>query len=90
MKLIVRVRDETHRFANRLHKHVRRKRRTTSILEGIPGVGKRRSRLLLETFGSVEGIIKSSANEIRRRTGISETLASSILSHLSQLHNRKT
>ncbi len=90
LKLIVRVRDETHRFANRLHKHVRRKRRTTSILEGIPGVGKRRSRLLLETFGSVEGIIKSSANEIRRRTGISETLASSILSHLSQLHNRKT
>src|SRR5688572_8062145 len=47
--LLQRIRDEAHRFAITFHRELRAKRMTTSILDGIPGLGEaRRKRLVKE------------------------------------------
>ncbi len=62
--LLRRLRDEAHRFALSYHRKVRDKRFTGSALEEVPGVGPRRKRLLLRTFGSVAAIRRASTEEI--------------------------
>lgn len=58
------LRDEAHRFAITFHRKVRDKSVSRSMLEEIPGVGPRRKRLLLRTFGSLEGIRRATVDEI--------------------------
>ncbi len=89
LRLLEHVRDESHRFANVLQKKLRKKRKTESILLKIPGVGKKTSRLLLETFESLEAISKTQADEISRRTGIKSKLAEKIIKYLSQTLKNK-
>lgn len=62
--LLRKLRDEAHRFALTYHRKVRDKRFTGSALEEVPGVGPRRKRLLLRTFGSVAAIRRASIDEI--------------------------
>ncbi len=42
--LLQRIRDEAHRFAITFHRELRGKRMTVSVLDGIPGLGRRRAR----------------------------------------------
>ena len=62
--MLRRLRDEAHRFALTFHRKVRDKRMNGSTLDEIPGVGPRRKRLLLRTFGSIEGIRRATVEEI--------------------------
>jgi excinuclease ABC subunit C len=62
--LLRRLRDEAHRFAITYHRKLRDKRAHGSILDEVPGIGPKRRRLLLRTFGSVEGIRRASVEEI--------------------------
>jgi excinuclease ABC subunit C len=62
--LIQRVRDEAHRFAVTFHRQARAKRNLTSELDGIPGVGPRRRRLLLTAFGSLSGVRRATREEL--------------------------
>ena len=62
--LLRKLRDEAHRFALTYHRKLRDKRISGSAIEEIPGVGPRRKRLLLRTFGSVEGIRRATVDEI--------------------------
>jgi excinuclease ABC subunit C len=62
--LLRRLRDEAHRFALTYHRKVRDKRMFGSPLDEIPGVGPRRKRLLLRTFGSVENIRRATVEDI--------------------------
>ena len=64
LMLLRKLRDEAHRFAITFHRKVRDKRSQGSVLDEIPGIGPRRRRLLLRTFGSVEGIRRASVEEI--------------------------
>ena len=64
LKLLQRIRDEAHRFANSFHSLLLKKRISESLLDEIPGVSESRKKALLETFGSVERIRKSSVEEI--------------------------
>lgn len=54
--LLAQLRDEAHRFAITFHKELRRKVRTRSALEDIPGIGPRRRQALLRHFGSLKRI----------------------------------
>lgn len=62
--LLRRLRDEAHRFALTFHRKIRDKRLQGSVLDEIPGVGPKRRRLLLRTFGSVEAIRRATVEEI--------------------------
>jgi len=62
--LLRKLRDEAHRFALTYHRKLRDKRMTGSVLEEIPHVGPRRRRLLLRTFGSIEGIRRATVEEL--------------------------
>ncbi|MBI5476942.1 MAG: excinuclease ABC subunit C [Ignavibacteriales bacterium] len=56
LRLLQKIRDEAHRFAITYHRKLRSKRTLTTELESIEGVGKVKAMLLLEIFGSVQGI----------------------------------
>ncbi|HPE68550.1 MAG TPA: excinuclease ABC subunit UvrC [Thermotogota bacterium] len=64
LRVLVAVRDESHRFANTYHSFLRDKRMGQSRLEDIPGVGKVRKLRLLKHFGSMERISRASEEEI--------------------------
>jgi excinuclease ABC subunit C len=72
------LRDEAHRFAITGHRGQRAKKRRTSTLENIPGVGKRRRRELLRQFGGLHALQAASAEDIAKVPGISKTLAQRI------------
>ena len=64
LHLFQRVRDEAHRFAISYHKRLRKKATLKSVLDDIPGVGKKRKRSLLRRFGSIEGIKNASVQQL--------------------------
>ncbi|XOZ34132.1 excinuclease ABC subunit UvrC [Halomonadaceae bacterium KBTZ08] len=84
LHLIQHIRDEAHRFAITGHRQRRDKKRSSSTLEGIPGVGPRRRKDLINYFGGLQELRKASVGEIAKVRGISDSLAESI--HAA-LHN---
>lgn len=82
--LLRRLRDEAHRFALSFHRKVRDKRISGSALEEIPGVGPRRKRLLLRTFGSLEGIRRASVEEVAAVPTMTRRLAEQIKDYLQE------
>lgn len=83
LKLLQRIRDEAHRFANSFHSLLLKKRISESLLDEIPGVSESRKKALLEAFGSVERIRKSSVEEISSVGGIGPRLGEQISQYLA-------
>ena len=82
LKLLQRIRDEAHRFANGYNALLYRRRMKESLLDEIPGMSPRKKKLLLEKFGSVDRVKRATAKQIAEIPGISEKSAASILEHL--------
>ncbi|SFV87223.1 Excinuclease ABC subunit C [hydrothermal vent metagenome] len=82
LMLVNHIRDESHRFAIKNHRKKRGKKRTTSPLEGIQGIGKLRRTALLNHFGGLQEVQKASLNEIQKVNGISLSLATKIVEKL--------
>ncbi len=80
--LVQRVRDEAHRFANTGHRKRRAKAGIASILDSIPGIGKKRRTILLKRFGSLDGIRSATEEEIASVPGIPLMVAQSLKTHL--------
>ena len=70
LKLLRRVRDESHRFAIGFHRRRKGRNRKTSVLESIPGIGPARMETLLIQFGSIEKLAETNPEEIARIPGI--------------------
>jgi excinuclease ABC subunit C len=64
LRLLQQLRDEAHRFALARHRRRRIKRTLTSRLDGIPGIGPGRRKLLLTRFGSVEQLRQAPREEL--------------------------
>src|SRR5215204_1510703 len=67
--LIQRVRDEAHRFAVTFHRRARTMRDLRSELDHVPGIGPRRRKTLLTTFGSLAGVRRATREELRAAVG---------------------
>jgi excinuclease ABC subunit C len=78
LHLIQHIRDESHRFAITGHKQRRDKKRKTSTLEDVPGIGASRRRELLRHFGGLHEVQNASINDLVRVNGISQKLAEEI------------
>lgn len=63
--LLQRIQDEVHRFAITFHRKRRETNSLTSTLDGLPGVGPKRKKMLLKHFGSVKKIRTASATELQ-------------------------
>ena len=84
LRLLQRVRDESHRFAIESHRSSRSARLRRSILEDIPGIGKHRAAQLLGRFGSARAIANMSAEELAAAPGIGGATAARILNFLKE------
>src|SRR5437867_9366933 len=69
LKLLQRVRDESHRFANTYNAQLRLKRISESILDEFPGIGEQRKAALLKKFGSVHRLRLAPVEEIAKVPG---------------------
>jgi excinuclease ABC subunit C len=78
LRLLQRIRDEAHRFANTYHQLLMKKRIGESILDDCPGVSQNRKNLLLRKFGSVNRLRKASVEAIAATPGIGPKLAEEV------------
>lgn len=85
LKLLQRIRDEAHRFANGYHQLLMKRRVEESILDDCPGISRARKERLLEKFGSVTRMRKTPASELAGVSGINEKLAEEI-AHFLKTH----
>jgi len=73
--LINHIRDESHRFAIKNHRKKRAKKRTTSSLELIKGIGINKRSALLNYFGGLQEVQNASVDELQKVMGINSKLA---------------
>ena len=78
LRLLQRIRDEAHRFANTYHQLLMKKRVGESILDDCPGVSQNRKNILLRRFGSVKRLRSASVEEIASTEGIGPKLAEEV------------
>jgi len=80
--VLVRIRDEAHRFAITYNRELRRRARLRSVLDDIQGIGQVRRRELLRHFGSLRRIRLASLPELASVKGVNAELAAEIRRHL--------
>lgn len=69
IKLLQRVRDESHRFAVSYHTSLKRKANTASLLEEIPSIGPLTRKKLIRTFGSIRGVMQARKSDLEKAVG---------------------
>lgn len=79
------IRDEAHRFAITRHRKKIKKSSIGSALEGIPGVGPKRRKVLLKCFGGLQGLKSATVEEIAKVDGFGLSLAEEIYHYLKSL-----
>ena len=79
LKVVIRLRDEAHRFAITYNRNLRLKKIRESALDEIEGIGEARKRDLLRRFGSVRRIAAATPEEVAAVPGIGPQMAARIL-----------
>ena len=82
LALLMRIRDEAHRFANDFNADLRSRKLRESLLDEMPGLGPKRKDALLEHFGSIQKLRKATAAEIAEVAGLSDKLAGEVKAYL--------
>jgi excinuclease ABC subunit C len=83
--LLVRIRDEAHRFAITYNRELRRRARLRSVLDDIEGIGPVRRRALLRHFGSLRRIREAAVEQLALVKGVNRELAADIRRHLDAM-----
>ncbi len=73
--LLQRIRDESHRFAITFHRELRGKRMTTSVLDGIPGLGETRRKRLVKELGGVKAVKSASLETLKALSWLPDAVA---------------
>ena len=84
LKLLIRIRDEAHRFAVSYHKTVRNNRAVTSELNEIKGIGKKRRLLLIDKFKSIQNIKNAGIEELLSIKGIDSKSAENVFNYFNK------
>jgi excinuclease ABC subunit C len=82
--VLIRARDEAHRFAVTFHRKRRATRSLKSQLDDLPGIGSARRKLLLDHFGSFDKVKSATLADLQAVAGIPAAIAQSIYSNLHQ------
>jgi excinuclease ABC subunit C len=82
LKLLQRIRDEAHRWANGYHQLLMKRRVSESVLDDCPGVSDARKQALIRKFGSVSRLRRAEVEEIAKVAGIGPKLAQTISTYL--------
>jgi excinuclease ABC subunit C len=82
LKLLKRIRDESHRFANTFHRKLRGKKMVESELDEIPGLGPARKKAPIQHFGSLDKVRLATAEEIAKVKGFGPSLAEKVFGEL--------
>lgn len=69
VKLLQRIRDESHRFAVSYHSTLKVKQQTASLLEDVPTIGPATRKKLIKTFGSIRGVMQARDWELAKVVG---------------------
>ncbi len=88
LRLLQRIRDEAHRFANGYHQLLLKRRMTESLLDDCPGISASRKKALLVAFGSIDRLKKAPVSEIAAVPGIGQKLADVVAAFFERLENR--
>lgn len=92
LRLLQRIRDETHRFATSRNQRLRTKENIVSVFLELPSVGERRARLLEKRFVTIENLSASTKEDVMSAINVSENAALSIIENavlLSRIRNEK-
>jgi len=81
--LLQRIRDESHRFAITYHRNLRNKQMKKSVLDGISGLGPVRKQKLLQHFGTIERIQRTSFEDLLSLTWLPEDVAKEVVKKCS-------
>lgn len=82
LALLMRIRDEAHRFANDFNADLRSRKLRESLLDEMPGLGPKRKEALLSHFGSIQKLRKATIEQIAEVAGLSEKLAGEVQAYL--------
>jgi len=85
LKLLQRIRDEAHRWANGYHQMLLKRRVAESLLDDCPGISQTRKAALLKVFGSVQRLRKAGVEDIAKVPGIGSSLAEVVVRFLADL-----
>jgi excinuclease ABC subunit C len=88
IRLLQRIRDEAHRFANGYHQILMKQRISESLLDECPGVSENRKRILLRHFASIDKLRHATAEEIAAVEGIGPKIAEGIVDFFARLKKR--
>ncbi|MEI6870771.1 MAG: excinuclease ABC subunit UvrC [Verrucomicrobiota bacterium] len=84
LRLLQRIRDEAHRFANTFHQLLLKRRVSESVLDDCPGVSQSRKQQLLKHFGSVARMRRASLAQLEALEGVGSKLARTIHEFLNK------
>ena len=82
LRLLQRLRDEAHRFANQFNADLRSKKIRESVLDDFSGLGKVKRVMLLDKFGSLDALKKANVEQLQTVDGIGPKLASRLFAFL--------
>ena len=89
LRLLQRVRDETHRFATSKNQRLRTKENTVSIFLELPGVGEKRARTLTKTFTTLENLAGADTESVAKALGVSAGDAENIVREAKKLNDAR-
>ena len=79
LRLLQRVRDETHRFATSRNQRLRTKENTVSVFLEIPGIGEKRARTLTKTFTTLENMCAADESTVAQTLHVRADEATEII-----------
>jgi len=82
--MLQRIRDESHRFAITFHRERRDKRMTSSVLDGIAGLGTKRKERLVKELGGIRAVKAAGLEQFTALPWLPEAVAVAVFEKLHE------